>query len=168
MVQVKIFVARTKIVFRVLGLWSLGVVAGASFVFCSIEGREIVDALSYPKTHTIVVKQALANNVLLEAEKPAEAIIWNLGEFSAYTSAEDETDANGSIMASGKTVYNGAIACPSFLKFGERVEVKGFGVFTCEDRMNIRYRDTNHFDIYHDTKQEAFSFGRKQLEWRAL
>jgi hypothetical protein len=36
-------------------------------------------------------------------------------------------------MASGKAVYVGAAACPTFLPFGTRVAVNG-REYTCEDR----------------------------------
>lgn len=88
---------------------------------------------------------------------------WKVAEFSAYTASSDETDASPLIMASGKMVYVGAIACPRSIELGTQVEVRGLGVFTCEDRMNSRY--TNNFDIFKLTKAEALKFGRKSLEY---
>lgn len=37
------------------------------------------------------------------------------------------------LMASGKPVYEGAVACPYFLKLGTKVRIHG-KVYTCEDR----------------------------------
>ena len=81
---------------------------------------------------------------------------------SAYTASEDETDSRPHEMASGRTVYEGALACPSRLKFGTLVLIED-KTFVCEDRMNRRYRNSNHFDILVSSKKEAFAFGRKSL-----
>ena len=84
-------------------------------------------------------------------------------EVSAYTASVDETDSRPWEMASGRTVYDGAIACPARIPFGAKVLI-GEKTYTCEDRMNGRYRDSNHFDILVGTKAEAFKFGRQSLE----
>ena len=89
--------------------------------------------------------------------------ISSIAEISAYTASEDETDSRPWEMASGKTIYDGAIACPSRLTFGTQVLVED-RLYTCEDRMSRRYRDGNHFDILVGTKEEARVFGRKSLE----
>ena len=83
-------------------------------------------------------------------------------EVSAYTASADETDSRPWEMASGRTVYIGAIACPARIPFGAKVLI-GDETYTCEDRMNGRYRDSNHFDILVETKAEAFKFGRQNL-----
>lgn len=89
--------------------------------------------------------------------------IVGIAEVSAYTASEDETDANPTEMASGRTIYPGAIACPSRLAFGTRVVIENT-TYVCEDRMAKRYRDKEHFDILVGSKQEAREFGRKKLE----
>ena len=68
-------------------------------------------------------------------------------------------------MASGKKVYEGAIA-NNCLDFGTKVMVNG-KVKIVEDKMNSRY-DCDHFDIYFTDKGEALEFGRKQLEYNIL
>lgn len=83
-------------------------------------------------------------------------------EVSAYTASVDETDSRPWEMASGRTVYIGAVACPARIPFGAKVLI-GDETYTCEDRMNGRYRDSNHFDILVETKAEAFKFGRQHL-----
>lgn len=167
MLKVKIFIARVKLAMRVLGIWSLGVLFGASVVYVSIEGREIVKTLSNAEKGASIVLENKKSITMPETVEN-EPIAWNTGEFSAYTSAADETDANGAIAANNKPVFVGGIACPSFLAFGDKIEVKNKGVFTCNDRMAARYRNGNYFDIYHETKAEAFAFGRKSLEWRKI
>ena len=91
-------------------------------------------------------------------------------EFSAYTASEDETDENQNIMASGKVVYVGAIACPDKYifqdgkrVFGKKIKVEGMGEYVCEDRMNARYRDKENFDIFFTTKEDALPFGRHTI-----
>ena len=88
-----------------------------------------------------------------------------IGEFSAYTADENQTDSDPLTMASGKKVYEGAIA-NNCLDFGTKVEVNG-KVYTVEDKMNSRY-DCDHFDIYFTDYEEAIKFGRKQLEYKIL
>lgn len=81
---------------------------------------------------------------------------------TAYTSSVDETDEDPFITASGATVRNGTLACPSKYEFGTIVEIDGVR-YTCEDRMNKRYRHTERFDIWVQTKRDAFQWGKKQL-----
>lgn len=90
------------------------------------------------------------------------------GEFTAYNPIEAQTDDSPEIMASNKKVYAGAIACPSFYDFGTKIEVEGVGTFTCEDRMALRYRNTEHFDILLADLNQAKSFGRQQLNYRVI
>ena len=83
-------------------------------------------------------------------------------EVTAYTSSHDETDEDPNTTASGTVPGAGTIACPSKWPFGTVVEIEGQH-FTCEDRMNARYRDTEHYDIWVSTKAEAKEWGRRQL-----
>lgn len=117
-------------------------------------------SITYENTQAIETVQAKTEAI----ETKPEAEAWKVAEFSAYTASVGETDASPLIMASGKMVYVGAIACPRTVELGSRVEVRGLGVFVCEDRMNARY--TEHFDIFKLTKAEAYQFGRKALEYR--
>ena len=86
----------------------------------------------------------------------AEASQRIIATITAYSSSEDETDSRPWEMASGKRVYEGAVACPRNIPLGTKVEINGSS-FTCEDRMNIRY--TDRFDIFKDSKAEALQFG---------
>ena len=95
-------------------------------------------------------------------------LVSNLAEFTAYTARVEETDDSPFIMASGKRVYKGAIACPNKFKLGDKIKIDGLGIFICEDRMNKRYRDSEHFDIYFENYDEAIKFGRKQLSYKKL
>lgn len=81
---------------------------------------------------------------------------------SAYTAAADECGKNDGITASGvKVQEKRTLACPPMYPFGTKVDIEGFGVFTCEDRGGAI--KNNHFDIYMETKAEAFAFGRRNL-----
>lgn len=89
------------------------------------------------------------------------------GVFTAYNAEVNQTDNDPTIMASGKEVYVGAIACPSKYDFGTKIKVNG-KTYTCEDRMAKRFRDGEYFDIYMDSQEEALSFGRQKLEYEVI
>jgi len=81
---------------------------------------------------------------------------------SAYTAAADECGKNDGITASGnKVTENRTLACPSNYEFGTEIHIEGMGTYICEDRGGAI--KGNHFDIYMETKDEAFAFGRKNL-----
>lgn len=105
-----------------------------------------------PEKEKIVIEQKVIDQV----EKTVVA------EISAYTSSVDETDDTPFITASGQRTRKGIIACPSKYDFGQIVEIKGKD-YECQDRMNSRYRDKEVFDIWHETKAEAFQWGRRTL-----
>ena len=81
---------------------------------------------------------------------------------SAYTAAADECGKSDGITASGvKVKENQTIACPPQFPFGTKIKVEGRGTYVCEDRGGAI--KGNHFDIYMQTKSEAFAFGRRNL-----
>lgn len=84
---------------------------------------------------------------------------------TAYSSSPDETDDTPEIMASGKKVYPGAVACPRRIEFGVEVEIEGRR-YTCEDRMHPRFDD--RFDVWHPSKDEAWEWGKKKVLVRVL
>lgn len=79
---------------------------------------------------------------------------------TAYSADIEQTDERPWEMASGRTVYDGAIACPIMLNFGDKVEIGG-NIYTCEDRMAKRYRDKWRFDILMKDKQSALRWGKQ-------
>jgi 3D (Asp-Asp-Asp) domain-containing protein len=91
---------------------------------------------------------------------------WQEGEFTAYSSGDGFTPSE--TMASGKRVYEGAIACPNEYKFGDKIEIEGMGTYTCEDRMAKRYRDKKNFDIYLSDISRAQKFGRQKLNFKII
>ena len=81
---------------------------------------------------------------------------------SAYTAAADECGKSDGITASGlKVKENRTLACPPMYPFGTKVKIDGVGTYVCEDRGGAI--KGNHFDIYVETKKEAFAFGRRNL-----
>lgn len=81
---------------------------------------------------------------------------------SAYTAAADECGKSDGITASGvKVAENRTLACPPAYPFGAKIAIEGYGVYTCEDRGGAI--KGNHFDIYVETKKQAFAFGRRNL-----
>lgn len=82
---------------------------------------------------------------------------------SAYTAAADECGKSDGITASGLMVTeNRTLACPPSYPFGAKIAIEGMGEFRCEDRGGAI--KGNKFDIYMETKNEAFAFGRQLLE----
>lgn len=88
---------------------------------------------------------------------------------TAYTSSVDETDDNPFENASGTRPQKGSIACPASIPFGAKVFLFTSTStppieYQCDDRMAAKYRDTMRFDIWLETKEEAFEFGRQELQ----
>jgi hypothetical protein len=82
---------------------------------------------------------------------------------TAYNPLTAQTDETPFIMASGRTVYSGAIALSRDLesdldlKFGDRIEIDGLGHFVFEDRMHRRWKRT--VDILIFSPEQASRFG---------
>ena len=98
-----------------------------------------------------------ANNFVIEIPRP-EPI---MAVVTAYTNLPELTDSTPDIVASGKKVYDGAIAnnCRSF---GTKIKLLG-KEYTVEDRMNRRY-GCSHWDIFVSSYDEAIKFGRIKTE----
>lgn len=104
-------------------------------------------------------------NVMQSNEKSRSEII--VAEVTAYTSRKIETDGTPCINAWGDNICNihkagiGIVACPSRFKRLDLIEISG-KQFRCLDRMNIRYRSGNFFDIYFGMDLKgAKKFGRQ-------
>ena len=81
---------------------------------------------------------------------------------SAYTASADECGKSDGITASGNKVKeNYTLACPREYAFGTKIHIEGMGTYVCEDRGGAI--KGNKFDIYMETKSEAFAFGRRNL-----
>lgn len=127
-----------------------------------------VDIASLMASKTIVIvneaviRPAEASTATPEPKAPQNA---KSGEWTAYNSEVGQTDADPYTMASGKRVYEGAIA-NNCLDFGTKVKVNG-KIKVVEDRMNSRY-DCDHFDIYMASHDEAIKFGRQNIEYEVI
>lgn len=87
---------------------------------------------------------------------------------TAYSSTPDQTDSSPFIMASGKQVYDGAIAA-NFLPMGTKVmlpETHGEKIFVVEDRTHRRF--SKRIDIWMETREEALQFGIKKVAVKIL
>lgn len=67
-------------------------------------------------------------------------------------------------MASGKSAYIGAVACPRHYKIGTKIKIAD-SIYTCEDRTALRY--DGRFDIFsgYDMKshKEAMQWGIRNM-----
>lgn len=95
-----------------------------------------------------------------------ENAVFPKGQFtinaSAYTAAADECGKSDGITASGlKVKEKHTLACPPQFPLGTKVKIDGYGTYVCEDRGGAI--KGNHFDIYMQTKSQAFAFGRRNL-----
>ena len=77
---------------------------------------------------------------------------------TAYSPIEgcDDPDC---IMASGKKVYEGAVACSRKIPLGTKVKI-GADVYVCEDRLALRFDD--RIDIFINDYQKAKEWGIQQ------
>ena len=101
----------------------------------------------------------LSSNAQTASKKAGGFVSVGRVVLSAYSSTPDQTDSTPFIMASGKHVYDGAIAA-NFLPMGTLVripELFGGKIFVVEDRMHKRFSD--RVDIWMETRQEAINFG---------
>lgn len=98
--------------------------------------------------------------ILIEEEPPINEV---LATITAYTSSVDETDDTPFITASGARTRDGIIACPPKYDFGTVIEING-KKYECQDRMNSRYHNQERFDIWVETKEEAFQWGVKKMQ----
>jgi 3D (Asp-Asp-Asp) domain-containing protein len=114
-------------------------------------------------------EQELKNEKILAKWREKQENMWkNLPKekftvnASAYTAAADECGKSNGITASGiKVGEKRTLACPPSYPFGAKIKIEGVGTLVCEDRGGAI--KGNHFDIYVETKKEAFAFGRRNL-----
>jgi hypothetical protein len=87
--------------------------------------------------------------------------------FLAYITVYNEPG----IMASGKRVYDGAVACSKNLKLGTNVEIDG-RIYTCEDRYASwldKKRGLSTFDIWMKvSNKEARKMGLRKMEVKII
>jgi len=86
---------------------------------------------------------------------------------TAYSSDEDQTDSSPEITASGDHVGPGTIACPSRYPFGTGILIAG-KKYVCNDRMALKFRSGNYFDLWVESRNLAIHFGRVRLQVEVL
>ena len=92
------------------------------------------------------------------APVPYRVVLCNI---SAYTAHSDECGKGDGITASGVQAVAGRTIAMDGIPFGTKVEIEGH-IYTVEDRFGGGY--TDRIDIYMDSKEEAFQWGRRMLE----
>jgi 3D (Asp-Asp-Asp) domain-containing protein len=140
---------------------------------------EIVGGIAYDRSNTLAYApynykgykpvSESAREAVMAKWKEKQASLWNnlpkekfTINASAYTAAADECGNSKGITASGiKVMEKRTLACPPQFPFGTKINIEGQGTFICEDRGGAI--KGNHFDIYVETKNEAFAFGRRNL-----
>lgn len=135
-------------------------VLGATTAEASILKNSLIPTLQIAENNYSVLDNTLINPEILEVrEISGKKLTANL---SAYTAAADECGKSDGITASGKKVTaKRTLACPKSYAFGTKVYIEGMGEYTCEDRGGAI--KGNKFDIYVETKSEAFAFGRRNM-----
>ena len=126
-------------------------------------------AVNSPKS-SMKTEEDLRNEAILDRWKAKQTDKWKMlinGSFiinaSAYTAAADECGKSDGITSSGIRAKAGrTIACPANFPFGAKLKIADLGIFTCEDRGGAI--KGNKIDIFVETKQQAFAFGRRNLE----
>lgn len=139
---------------EIFALWVSLLFSALLLVTLIIRSRESAELRGYepyepPKT------------IIKEVIKEVEVILISGATITAYSSEVGQTDDSPFITASGVTVYDGLIACPGKYKFGTKIKYAE-KIYTCDDRMNIRYREANRFDIWFPTHAAADDFGTKR------
>lgn len=86
-------------------------------------------------------------------------------QYSILSSCHNKNKAGECLMASGKVVYEGAVACSRSIKLKTRVEIDG-KQYTCDDRYSRsldKKRGLPTFDIYTTSSvKEIKKFGLKK------
>lgn len=149
------------------GKWTIGwimfwsILAGSVWTYDFDHRNELFGS----KIVTIEVAHAetITDTKIAPIMAQSAVLMANQGVFTAYTVGDGYTP--GTIMASGKTVYEGAIA-NNCLEIGTKVQVNG-KIKIVEDRMKSD-RDCDHFDIYMGQKTEALKFGKQTLGYQII
>ena len=163
-------IKRILITTTIVTILTILLIAGIGKLLQSYELEECIKwqnwAREYPNFYMAQWQEEQCSNYDIKIEAPVNGNIEiDEPEYTeifatiyAYSSEVEQTDSDPYTMASGNKVYDGAIACPEFVAFGTKVEVKE-KMYTCEDRMGERYRNKNYFDIWMTTKEEAKEWG---------
>lgn len=134
-------------------------------VFMVVIGINQIQSQLNTKTETknkdIVAKEKNVCNNMVEAEVKYEPE-YILMQASAYTKSIEEGTHKG-ITRSGTQVSRGTVAVdPRVIPLGTKVYIEGYGHAECLDTGGAI--KGNRIDLYMETKEEAFEFGRRQVK----
>lgn len=66
-------------------------------------------------------------------------------------------------MANTQKVHSHSVACPAYLPFNTKVIINKKAYY-CHDRMDLKYRNGNFFDVWYPNCDDALNFGRQKLK----
>lgn len=127
----------------------------------------VLSLLLLTNPHTLAKGHFHVPNTSIQAHKPHEVVNivhtppkYQLMEanISCYTSDSDECEKSDGITASGTKAVAGRTIAMDGVPFGTKVIIDGH-VYVVEDRFGGGYK--NRIDIYCNSKEEAFRFGRQ-------
>lgn len=141
-----------------------------SYVYSNVyrelpEIKVTIGEASMPLTHEspVQVPKSKPSEVVVvkEEKKVVKKVI-----ATTYNAEVAQTDSDPYTMASGKRVYEGAVASNCY-PFGTKIEISGLGIFTVDDRMNSRFTELcgtekERIDIFRWNKKDNF---RKEIEY---
>lgn len=138
---------------------TLGTPAKAKTEKISPEAQIQDNVISGENKRVAILSKWQEKQAYLEKSLPKGKFLINA---SAYTAAADECGKSDGITASGvRVMEKRTLACPPQYPFGTKISIESYGTYTCEDRGGAI--KGNHFDIYMETKKQAFAFGRRNL-----
>lgn len=147
---------------------SLGFITVIAFLIIQSEINTYQHIYFKPQTiKRLIISEVSAKElpIAVQKEKSEKPILTTQAVITAYNATPGQTDSTPNIMASGKTIYLGAVACPRKYPFGTRIEILG-KIYTCEDRLAKKFDD--RFDILMATNEEAINFGKQYLEVKII
>lgn len=164
----------------------LGLTIGATYTFSTIEFKKLwhdyQEALNIFEQHEVWKIENKIGGVMVTAVAQASTGGAETGESvqtptptpkaiiaTTYNAEVAQTDADPFTMASGKRVYEGAVAS-NCLPLGTQIEIPGHGKFAVEDRMNSRYTadcgtENERMDIFKWERKDNF---KKNLTYIVL
>ena len=168
----------------ILGIWTLGAIAGASainwyYLLPTLENQTVFEQRGCVSCDTIEEsKPEMAEDnlsggeVAIKPKAQEESTRLEADSHSViattYNAESSQTDSDPFTMASGKRVYEGAVASNCH-PLGTRLEIEG-KQYSVEDRMNARYTkdcgtENERLDIFKWDKKDNF---KKVIEYAKI
>ena len=160
----------------ILGIWTLGAIAGASainwyYLLPTLENQTVFEQRGWASSdlkvednsHNMGDSKLSDSRLVQEPKAQEESTRLEADSHSViattYNPTEAQTDSDPFTMASGKRVYEGAVASNCH-PIGTKIKIEN-EVFTVEDRMNKRYTKdcgtaNERLDIFKFNKADNF------------